>query len=84
MNALICSLRSRRPVERRLAAQAADDQSRRSPAQGTDTCTTCGQIVIAPSGSTHLPSGKIVNHWHCSACGNSWDTFVDLRPSIAE
>jgi hypothetical protein len=73
------SLHFRPQFERRWAAQAAGDQGRRSHAQGTDTCTTCGDIVTAPSRSTLLPTGKNVNHWHCSACDNIWDTFADLR-----
>jgi hypothetical protein len=79
MNALVYPLHFHRRFERRWAAQATGDQSRRSPPQGTDTCTKCGHVVTAPSRSTHLPTGKIVNHWCCSACGNTWDTFVDSR-----
>jgi hypothetical protein len=66
-----------RRFERRWAARAAGDEERRSPVQGTDTCTTCGRAVIAPSTSTHLPSGQVVNNWQCSVCGNAWDTFAD-------
>jgi ribosomal protein L37AE/L43A len=77
MNALIYPLHYHRQFERRWAARAASDQVRRSPVQGTDTCTTCGYVVTAPSTSTHLPTGKVVNHWHCSACGYAWDTFVN-------
>ncbi len=61
------------------AATIPGDEDRRSPVEGTDTCKTCGHVVVAPSTSTHLPSGKIVNRWRCSACGNTWDTFVESR-----
>ncbi len=69
----------RRRLEPSTAATMQSDQDRRSPAEGTDTCKTCGHVVIAPSTSTHLPSGKIINQWRCSACGNTWDTFVESR-----
>lgn len=77
MSALIYPVHFHRQFERRWAARAADDRDRRSPPQGTDTCTACGDIVTAPSGSTHLPTGKIANYWRCSKCGNAWDTFAD-------
>lgn len=66
-----------RQFERRWAARIDVTQDRRSPVQGTDICTTCGHSVTAPSISTHLPTGKVVNHWRCSACGNAWDTFAE-------
>lgn len=75
MRALIDPLHLHRQFERG-AARVTDDQDRRSPPRGTDTCTACGHVVIAPSGSTHLPTGKIVNYWRCSACGHAWDTFA--------
>jgi len=77
MNVLIYPLHFHRQFERRWAARVADDWNRRSPVQGTDTCTTCGHVVTAPSASTRLPTGKVVNRWHCSVCGSAWDTFVD-------
>lgn len=77
MNALIYPVHVRRQFERRWAARATDHENRRSPAQGTDTCTTCGHVVTAPSRSTHLPTGKIINHWRCSSCGTDWETFVE-------
>jgi hypothetical protein len=77
MSAPIYPLHFHRQFERRWAARAADDQDRRSPSQGTDKCTACGHVVTAPSSSTHLPTGRIVNYWRCSACGNAWDTFVE-------
>ena len=77
MSAPIYPLHFHRQFERRWAARAADDQDRRSPSQGTDKCTACGHVVTAPSSSTHLPTGRIVNYWRCSACGNAWDTFAD-------
>jgi hypothetical protein len=83
MSALIYPLHFHRQFERRWSAKAANDRDRRSPTQGTDTCTACGHIVTAPSRSTHLPTGKIVNHWRCSACGNNWNTFVDSSVSKA-
>jgi len=79
MNALIYPLHFHRRFEPRWATRVISDQKRRSPPQGTDACTTCGHVVTAPSRSTHLPSGKIINHWQCSTCGNTWDTFVDSR-----
>lgn len=57
------------------ATGATGDKERRSPAEGTDVCTSCGHAVIAPSTSTHLPTGQVVNHWQCSVCGHAWDTF---------
>jgi hypothetical protein len=77
MTALIYPLHFSRQFERRWSARAIHDQDRRSPSQGTDTCIACGHVVTAPSKSTHLPTGRIVNYWRCSACGNAWDTFVD-------
>ena len=74
---LIYPLHFHRQFERRWSAKAANDQDRRSPSHGTDTCTACGHVVTAPSRSTHLPTGKVVNHWRCSACGNAWNTFVN-------
>lgn len=81
MNALIYPLHLHRQFERRWAARATGD--RRSPPQGTDTCTTSGHVVTAPSGSTHLPTGKIVQ-WRCSASGNSRETFVDSSAGNSE
>jgi transcription elongation factor Elf1 len=80
MNSLIYPLHFHRQFERRWAARMADDQDRRSPSQGTDTCIACGHVVIAPSTSTHLPTGKVVNRWNCSACGTTWDTSVNSPP----
>jgi transcription elongation factor Elf1 len=77
MSALIYPLHFHRQFERRWLSKAANDQNRRSPPRGQDTCTVCGHVVTAPSTSTHLQTGKIVNHWRCSACGNAWDTFVE-------
>jgi len=77
MNALIYPVHVRRQFERRWSARATDHENRRSPAQGTDTCATCGHVVTAPLRSTHLPTGKIVNHWRCSSCGTDWETFVE-------
>jgi len=77
MNVLIYPLHLHRQFERRWAARMAGDQHRRSPPQGTDTCSACGHVVTAPSKSTYLPTGKIVNRWRCSACGHAWDSFVD-------
>lgn len=82
MDVLVYPLHVRRQFERRWAATVAEEQSRRSPAEGTDTCNTCGHVVTAPSASTHLPTGRIVNHWHCSTCGNTWDTFVESRLGV--
>jgi hypothetical protein len=79
MTALIYPLYFHRQFERRWAARAVDDQERRSPSQGQDICTVCGHVVTAPSTSTHLPTGRVVNRWFCSACGNGWETFVESR-----
>jgi hypothetical protein len=73
----IYPLHIRRSFERRWAARIIRDDTRRSPPRGTDTCPGCGNLVTAPISSTYLPTGKIVNHWRCSVCDNSWETFVD-------
>lgn len=77
MTSLNYPLHVHRRFERLWAARVASDKERRSPVQGTDICTSCGQSVIAPSTSSHLPTGQVVNHWRCSACGQAWDTFAD-------
>jgi hypothetical protein len=82
MNALVYLPHFHHRFEHRRAAQAGGDQNRRSPAHRRVTFTTCGHSVTAPSESTYLLTGKIVNHRRCSACGNTWDTFVDPRPAI--
>jgi hypothetical protein len=64
-----------RSFERRWAARIVRDQPRRSPAQGTDTCDCCGNVVTAPSAVTYSPKG-VVNVWRCTVCGNQWNTVA--------
>jgi hypothetical protein len=71
MNALVYVGHFHHRFEHRRAAQAAGDQNRRSPAHRRVTYTTCGHSVTAPSKSTYLLTGKIVNHRRSSACGNT-------------
>jgi len=72
MNAIIYPIHFRRAFEQRWAARTVREEPRRSPPEGTDTCT-CGHKVIAPSSSTYGPN-EVVNRWECSACGNRWET----------
>lgn len=80
MNAIIYPLHLRRTFERRWAARATRDETRRSPSQGTDICG-CGNLVTAPASPAYLPTGKIMNRWRCTACGASWEMFVDPASS---
>lgn len=76
MNVTTYPLHLSRNFERRWSARAIGGEGRRSPSRGTDNCTVCGHVVTAPVTSTYLPTGKIINEWQCSACHNSWHTFV--------
>ncbi|WP_084810840.1 hypothetical protein [Bradyrhizobium sp. NAS80.1] len=75
MSSILYPLHFQRRFERRWASRMVSDGPRRSPSQGTSTCT-CGHLIIAPVSSTYLPAG-VVNKWRCSACGNDWETIAD-------
>jgi len=78
MDAIVYPLHVQRRFEQRWAARrVVDDEFRRSPPQGTDTCR-CGDVVTAPSHSTYTPTG-VVNEWQCSACGGHWQTIADAE-----
>jgi hypothetical protein len=77
MNAIIYPIHFRRAFEQRWAARMVHDAARRSPPEGTDTCT-CGHKVIAPSSSTCGPN-EVVSRWECSACGRRWETTAPDR-----
>lgn len=72
MNALIYPIQLGRDFERRWAARAARDETRKSRSEGTDTCL-CGETAIAPSNSTYSPD-EVANHWKCLTCGRVWKT----------
>jgi hypothetical protein len=80
MSAIICPVHFHRDFERRWATRMAGGNPRRSRREGTDTCE-CGNVVTAPSGSSHSPAG-VINKWWCAACGRQWETAADLsKPS---
>jgi hypothetical protein len=82
MNAIIYPISLRRNFRQHLAGRLTNDDLRRSPPEGTDTCI-CGHTVIAPNRSTHAPN-EVVNHWECSACGRRWETTAPYDGGVKQ
>ena len=81
MNVLLYPLHLCRKFELRWSAKVIQDDGQLPPSQGTDGCTACGRLVVAPVHSTYLPTGKLVNQWRCPVCRNAWQTSADSASS---
>lgn len=60
----------------RLADRFARLLRRTSNPLGTDVCT-CGRTITAPAESSYS-DGQAINAWHCTNCGQRWNTFSTL------
>jgi len=81
MNVLLYPLHLCRKFERHWSAKVLQDDGQLPPPQGTDGCTACGRLVMAPVHSTYLPTGKLINQWRCPVCRNAWQSSADPASS---
>jgi transcription elongation factor Elf1 len=58
--------------------------------QNSPNCPRCGEELIASAWSEHLSVSEVRDFWHCSKCGNMFETLSSvsedstLSPEVIE